>query len=399
MKKLFKIASLIGFVITFVIFGIVFLGESKIPNEIHIIDESELNDNGIFSFKNLQAKDYSLSANSKVLVPANNENFYNVEVSAFNTIPIKQSKIIVSKRKYVVPSGDVFGIRLFTKGVMIVGMDDIFTEISTENPGKSAGIKVGDIITAINGATINKTSEISAAFLENQNSEMTLTLTRNNQTIETKLTLAKSKSDGTYKAGLWVRDSTAGVGTLTYYIPQDGVFGGLGHAVCDVDTGNVMPLGDGDAVETVINGCYKGTNGVTGELCGLFRRKTLGTLLVNGENGVYGVFDKYKSDNKEIPVATKQEVKLGDAQIIATVDESGPKYYNIKIVKIYPSTGTTGKNMIVEVADSNLIEKTGGIVQGMSGSPIIQNGMLVGAVTHVFVNNPLQGYAIFAENM
>ncbi|MFY9197989.1 MAG: SpoIVB peptidase S55 domain-containing protein, partial [Acutalibacteraceae bacterium] len=170
-------------------------------------------------------------------------------------------------------------------------------------------------------------------------------------------------------------------------------------AVCDIDTGEIMPLLSGDIVSASVNGAYKGANGTTGELCGVFENKVLGTLLLNGSTGVYGKINSISNSTKEIPVAMQYEIQQGPAKIIATVEGDKPEYYDIKINKIYQNGDSSEKNMTIEITDERLIEKTGGIVQGMSGSPIIQNGMLVGAVTHVFVNNPLQGYAIFAENM
>ena len=187
---------------------------------------------------------------------------------------------------------------------------------------------------------------------------------------------------------------------LTFYDPESRIFAGLGHAICDVDTGEEMPLLAGDIVDAHINGCYKGTKGAAGELCGVFGSQVMGTLMVNGNTGVYGFMNASSAlTGKAVPVALRYEVKTGPAQIIATVDGKTPQYYDVEITKIYSGPDTQVKNMIVEVTDEALIQKTGGIVQGMSGSPIIQNGMLVGAVTHVFVNNPLQGYGIFAENM
>lgn len=191
----------------------------------------------------------------------------------------------------------------------------------------------------------------------------------------------------------------AGVGTITFIDSASKVFGGLGHAVCDVDTGIVMPLADGDAVKTKITGCYKGSCGSTGELCGVFQDTNIGTLSLNTACGVYGFLNNIVSTNEAVPIATKQEVKTGSAKIISTVDEKGPQYYDVRIVRICNNDSSSSKNMIIEITDSSLIEKTGGIIQGMSGSPIIQDGMLIGAVTHVFVNDPIRGYAVFADNM
>lgn len=398
MKAFFKIISFIGLVLTSVIFGFVFYGEKTIPNDIHLIENEEFNVGGIYSLDVLQSKEV-LSANTQTRTASNDSNEYSVNISVLNTIPVKSSKVTVSKRKYVVPGGDVFGIRLFTKGVLVVGTDDVYTVDGTVNPAKKAGIEIGDLIISLNGAEVNSVADVSKILKSAGADTIQVQVTRNAKSFETELTPAQSRNDGLFKAGLWVRDSTAGVGTITYFDYETGAFGSLGHAVCDVDTGEIMPLGNGDAVETVISGCYRGSNGITGELCGVFQEKTIGRLVLNCANGIYGYLDRYESSEGQLPVATRQEVKLGSAQIISTVDDTGPHYYDVRIVKLFSSNSETSKNMIVEITDPQLIAKTGGIVQGMSGSPIIQNGMLVGAVTHVFVNNPLQGYGIFADNM
>lgn len=400
MKNLFKFFSLFSLVAASVIFTLIFLGYKTYPDSINLLENQEINVNGIYSLQNSQTESNVRSANSANTVSDVSEGAesYQVNISLLNTIPVKSSTVTVSKRQYVVPSGDIFGVKIFTDGILIVGMDDVPTADGILNPAKRAGLKNGDVILAVDGETAQNVSQLSAAVQAGAES-ITLTVRRNEKVWQTELTLAVSSNDGKPKAGLWVRDSTAGVGTLTFYCKENGVFGGLGHAICDIDTGTVMPFGHGEAVKTQISGCYKGSAGITGELCGVFQEETLGTLYSNGETGVYGVLEAFDKSAAELPVATKNEVKTGYAQILATVDDAGPQYYDAKIIKVYPNSDENGKNMIVEVTDRTLIEKTGGIVQGMSGSPIIQNGMLVGAVTHVFVNNALQGYGIFAETM
>lgn len=400
MKNLFKFFSLFSLVAASVIFTLIFLGYKTYPDSINLLENQEINVNGIYSLQNSQTESNVRSANSANTVSDVSEGAesYQVNISLLNTIPVKSSTVTVSKRQYVVPSGDIFGVKIFTDGILIVGMDDVPTADGILNPAKRAGLKNGDVILAVDGETAQNVSQLSAAVQAGAES-ITLTVRRNEKVWQTELTLAVSSNDGKPKAGLWVRDSTAGVGTLTFYCKENGVFGGLGHAICDIDTGTVMPFGHGEAVKTQISGCYKGSAGITGELCGVFQEETLGTLYSNGETGVYGVLKAFDKSAAELPVATKNEVKTGYAQILATVDDAGPQYYDAKIIKVYPNSDENGKNMIVEVTDRALIEKTGGIVQGMSGSPIIQNGMLVGAVTHVFVNNALQGYGIFAETM
>ena len=400
MKNLFKFFSLFSLVAASVIFALIFLGDKTYPDSISLLENQEMNVNGIYSLQNSQTESQVRSANSANTVSDGSEGAesYQVNISLLNTIPVKSSTVTVSKRQYVVPSGDIFGVKIFTDGILIVGMDDVPTADGILNPAKRAGLKNGDVILAVDGETAQNVSQLSAAVQAGAES-ITLTVRRNEKVWQTELTLAVSSNDGKPKAGLWVRDSTAGVGTLTFYCKENGIFGGLGHAICDIDTGTVMPFGHGEAVKTQISGCYKGSAGITGELCGVFQEETLGTLYSNGETGVYGVLEAFDKSAVELPVATKNEVKTGYAQILATVDDAGPQYYDAKIIKVYPNSDENGKNMIVEVTDRTLIEKTGGIVQGMSGSPIIQNGMLVGAVTHVFVNNALQGYGIFAETM
>lgn len=400
MKNLFKFFSLFSLVAASVIFTLIFLGYKTYPDSINLLENQEINVNGIYSLQNSKTESNVRSANSAntVFDVSEGAESYQVNISLLNTIPVKSSTVTVSKRQYVVPSGDIFGVKIFTDGILIVGMDDVPTADGILNPAKRAGLKNGDVILAVDGETAQNVSQLSAAVQAGAES-ITLTVRRNEKVWQTELTLAVSSNDGKPKAGLWVRDSTAGVGTLTFYCKENGVFGGLGHAICDIDTGTVMPFGHGEAVKTQISGCYKGSAGITGELCGVFQEETLGTLYSNGETGVYGVLEAFDKSAAELPVATKNEVKTGYAQILATVDDAGPQYYDAKIIKVYPNSDENGKNMIVEVTDRTLIEKTGGIVQGMSGSPIIQNGMLVGAVTHVFVNNALQGYGIFAETM
>ncbi len=400
MKLALKLISFIGLIITSVIFGIVFLGQRSIPDEIHLVGSEQINSNEMFSLK-VSAEELITSRtvfSSANRAGSDGKEEYTLNFSLLGTIPIKASSVTVSQRQYAVPSGEIFGIKLYTDGVIITGTDSVECEGRAVNPGREAGLEPGDIITAVNSKKVTKVSEVTAFVQNSDEGVLNLTVSRNGRPFETQLKLVRSQTDNCCKAGLWIRDSTAGVGTLTYYDKNSGVFAGLGHPVCDVDTGAVMPLLTGEAVDAVINGCYKGSNGVTGELCGVFTVNSLGKLYINCENGVYGVLDSIPK-GKEIPVASKQEVQTGPAEIIATVDSESPQHYSIKIVRLNALSDKDEKNMVIEVTDERLIEKTGGIVQGMSGSPIIQNGMLVGAVTHVFVNNSNQGYAIFAENM
>ena len=198
---------------------------------------------------------------------------------------------------------------------------------------------------------------------------------------------------------MWVRDSSAGIGTLTFYSPSSQVFAGLGHPVCDVDTGETLPLSSGEIVPAKIYSVNRGVSGTPGELRGGFEKGTLGNLTVNGETGIYGTLSNLPTLNDPVPVAMKQQVKSGSAQVLTTIDGTTPKLYDIRIDQVRYNDSSPTRNMVIVITDQELLDKTGGIVQGMSGSPILQDGKLIGAVTHVFVNDPTKGFAIFAENM
>lgn len=400
MKGFFKVVSFIGLMITSVIFGFVYIGQREIPDEIYLINSQQYYPGSIYSVSvpNEDTSRQVLTNSSSALSEKNQDDHYKINISLLETIPIKSSYVTVSKRKYVVPGGDVFGIKMYTDGVLIVGMDDVLTAQGNKNPGKEAGLETGDVIKELNGVKINTVSQLTSFFEKTGDEKIKVKASRDGKPYEAELTLQKSLNDQKSKAGLWVRDSAAGVGTITYYDSSTGVFGSLGHAVCDVDTGKIMPFNSGKAVEAVINGCYRSTDKCAGELCGVFGNDNIGDLKVNCDRGLYGTLYEVPK-GKAIPVATSREVTVGDVQIISTVDSQGPKYYDARIVRVIKGSEDEEKNMVIEITDPELIEKTGGIVQGMSGSPIIQNGMLVGAVTHVFLNKPLQGYAIFAENM
>lgn len=325
------------------------------------------------------------------------------ETSAFSDMQsgiremIPAGKGDFSRRRYVGLGGDVFGIKMYTDGIIVIGIDSVSTPNGNSSPAEEAGIRIGDVITHINSKKVSSAPEMTQILEKSDGGEMILTVERSNETLSLKLTPVLSIA-GKYKAGLWVRDSSAGIGTITFYDDERASFAGLGHGVCDIDTGRIMPLSDGQAVRAKVNGYYKSSAGNPGELCGIFSDEQLGSLRANLESGIFGNLD-YPSGAKQIAIALESEVHEGKAEIVATIDSSGPRHYEIEIIKVYPVSDRSTRNMIIKVTDTELIEKTGGIVQGMSGSPIIQNSMLVGAVTHVFVNEPSQGYGIFATRM
>lgn len=398
MKKFFKAVTLLSAACAALVFGLLGVAEQTVPDELYVA-QGHMPWVGRLCVAAPKEPASQVQLHLANAAPAQAQE-YDVEVKLLNLFPVKSSHVTVTQRSYVIPGGTAFGLRLYTNGVVIVGMDPVETKEGSVNPAKEAGLKEGDVLISVDGHPVSRNEEVSQIFKGCGGNALTLRIRRGAEEMEVKFQPACSASDGKFRAGLWIRDSSAGVGTLTFYDPESRVFAGLGHAICDVDTGEEMPLLAGDIVEAHINGCYKGSKGAAGELCGVFGSKVMGTLTVNGNTGVYGFMNSTSAlTGKPVPVALRQEVKTGPAQIISTVEGDTPRYYDVEITKIYSGSGDQGKNMIVEVTDPELIEKTGGIVQGMSGSPILQNGMLVGAVTHVFVNNPLQGYAIFADTM
>ncbi len=391
MQKLMQLLSFAVFFLCSAILVLLIFGYSRIPNEITMQEYETMASSETFVCQSLREQSVNASFSEGM--------GYETSVKLFNIFPIKSTRVQVSERRYVVPGGNIFGIRLYTQGVMIVKIDDVETDTGKVNPGSQAGLRVGDMILRVNGREIADNSVLSKAISASNGSPLTLEIQRaESAALTVTFTPALSSSDGTYKGGLWIRDSTAGIGTMTYYDRATGTFAGLGHAVCDVDTGEIMPLSGGDAVEAVVKGCYKGAGGEPGELCGVFGSSAIGTLLINGDTGIFGTLHQYDRTRRLLPVALPSEVRTGPAQMISTVDGDASRSYAVEITRVYRNAADR-RNLVIKVTDPALIEKTGGIVQGMSGSPILQNGMLVGAVTHVFIDNAEEGYGIFAQTM
>ena len=384
MKKCIRIFSIICFFVVSAIMMLLMIGYARIPDVMTVSEYDKISTSKNYVCVNKQTE------------KLNNE--YETSVKLFNIFPIKNAKVTVTQRKYVVPGGNVFGIRLYTKGVMVIRIDEVTTPSGNKSPGKAAGLKEGDMIISVDGVQINRNKELSAIIAGSNGKPLKMQIERNGENKELIFTPVLA-DDSMYKGGLWIRDSTAGIGTITWYDRNSGLFAGLGHAVCDVDTGEIMPLSGGDVVNATVSGCYKGKKGSAGELCGIFSSGSIGELYINGNTGIYGYLTEFNRNAEALPVALKQEVKEGAARIICTVNDKGPAYYDIEITRVYSSSQRNQRNLTVRITDKKLLEITGGIVQGMSGSPIIQNGMLVGAVTHVFLDDATEGYGIFAENM
>ncbi|MGI6265424.1 MAG: SpoIVB peptidase [Acutalibacteraceae bacterium] len=333
------------------------------------------------------------------LASAPAEGGYTASATLFGLFPVKTVAVRPADERRVIVGGTPFGVKMYTDGVLVVGLTDVDTAAGDYNPARSAGIKIGDVIESIDGQTVSTNEQVAALVEQSGGKTMDLQIRRDNLTFHLRFTPARHRIDGRWKAGLWVRDSSAGIGTLTFCDPASGAFAGLGHAVCDVDTGEILPIAGGEIVPVEIYSVARGADGAPGELRGGFAEGTLGTLAANTATGVFGRLTADPPRGDRLPVALKQQVKTGPAQVIVTVEGNTPRRYDIVIERVRLADPMPGRNMVIRVTDPQLLEATGGIVQGMSGSPIVQDGKLIGAVTHVYVNDPTRGFAIFAETM
>ena len=297
----------------------------------------------------------------------------------------------------LIPGGMTFGVQLFTKGVLVVGLGELRTEGGSMNPAASAGVEVSDILYEINGEEVNCADEVTRIIENSEGETLVFSIMRSGKRKKFNVTPVMTE-DRKYRSGIVVRDRSAGIGTVTFIDPESGMFAGLGHGICDPDTGALMPMRVGRVSGVTVSGVKKGRPGVPGELKGYFNAENKGALIGNTEAGVYGIFEDMPGDLlPALEVAGKDEVRRGDAYIYCAAD-GRTEEYKIRIVRVSDKRSSS-KNFVIELTDERLIAKTGGIVQGMSGSPIIQNGKLIGAVTHVMINDPRQGYGIFIENM
>ena len=307
-------------------------------------------------------------------------------------LPIKTVNVTVAPERRLIPGGQSVGIAIDTKGVIVVGASDLG---STPSPAREAGIRGGDVIQRVNGRAIESAEALSECI--DSGSRVTLDLLRGGRTVTCSLSPAKDNRDGQWRIGAWVRDSTAGVGTMTFIDPATGMFGALGHAITDVDTSVIMPVGVGELYENTIVDVTPSRKGKPGELTGdfVFHANTIGTVEHNSEHGIFGHYNMAERRAlypNGLPVAQRAEVHAGAASLLTTIDGEGPREYACEVVRT--EEGKDMRSMVIRITDPGLLEKTGGIVQGMSGSPILQDGRIIGAVTHVMINDPTKGYGI-----
>ena len=323
----------------------------------------------------------------------------NFSLNLFNLIQLKNIDVNVIPKTTVVPMGNAIGMKLYTAGVLVVGM----SEIEGKKPYENSGIKEGDRIIQINQNQIDNTDDLMKAVNKSDGNNISIKYVRDEKTITTSIKPLKNSSNE-YKIGLWVRDAAAGVGTLTFYEPSSGMFATLGHGIMDIDTAELIKIANGELVTTNILSINKGTKGNPGEIRGTIEAgHAIGSISKNTKFGVFGTINKTPylntSNTNEVQVALREEIKTGKAQIICELENGKKEYYDIEIQRIFISNNKDNKSMLIKVTDKKLLEKTGGIIQGMSGAPIIQNGKFVGAVTHVLVNDPTIGYGVFADIM
>ncbi|MCC8064942.1 MAG: SpoIVB peptidase [Clostridiales bacterium] len=305
-----------------------------------------------------------------------------------------------ASRHYLVPVGRTVGIKLFSHGVLVVGFSEVEGAAGAVSPAEECGLKVGDIITEIGDEYVNSIEEVTDALQTIGDEAVTICALRDGKRLSLTADAVPCLSDGTYRLGVWVRDSMAGIGTVTYYEPETGTFAALGHGITDVDTDTLMPLRSGSIMPSTVTGVVKGAQGAPGQLHGSFDlEQDLGSLTANTDCGVFGTVAGDGFAGAALPVAARSEVSTGRATILSNISGDEVREYEVEILRVYPESLSATRNLMIRVVDSALLEETGGIVQGMSGSPILQNGMLVGAVTHVLVNDPTCGYGILAETM
>lgn len=372
------------------IFGVIIWGNAALPSGVVTYDGNSEPLAKVFTYT---GKSTSLAVDKQTATPRR-EN-----LKLFGIIPVKEVTVTEKAEQKVMVSGEVFGIKLYTDGVIVVGIQEVQTDSGKKSPSGSAGIEVGDIIVAIDGENVYTSDQVQSILGANNGGSFEVKIKRGERYRDYTVTPVYCEREGCYKAGMWVRDSTAGIGTITFYNKQSGIFAALGHQINDIDTKEIMPMLDGEAVKATVSKIEKSTRGTTGSLECDFTNQSLGKLLSNTDCGIYGAYAEISECAKEYPVAAIQEVKKGKATLISTVEKGQPREYEIEITHIGFNENNREKNMIVKVTDKDLIDKTGGIVQGMSGSPIIQNGKLIGALTHVIVGNPQKGYAVFAQTM
>ena len=316
-------------------------------------------------------------------------------------IPLRRVEVEVSPEKRLIPGGQAIGVAMRTEGVLVVGVADLQDAAS---PAQACGIQPGDVIRRIDGTDVTSAEQLSALVAASEGKPLNIEFLRDGAAMTTTMIPQRDSTTGTARMGAWVRDSTAGVGTLSFYDPDTGKYAALGHAITDGDTGQVLTVGEGQILKASIVGVQKGQKGTPGELKGSFLREAevIGGIDRNSILGIYGSLDEDAANAlypEGLPIGLRSGVHTGPAQILSSVDGTGVRAFDVEITKVNQQQSPAPKSMVIQVTDPDLLAITGGIVQGMSGSPIIQDGRIIGAVTHVFVSDPTQGYGLYIDWM
>ncbi len=329
----------------------------------------------------------------------------NLDFKLFGVIPLKTMQVNIIPSKKLVACGNTIGVKIRTDGIIVIGVSDVDLGLGEKlEPAKAAGIRVGDIIYEVNGKKLTCINDLIKQIDSSNGYKLNVKYKRGNSIINTVISPIQGTNDKKYHIGLWVRDSTAGIGTMTFFDPETNTFGALGHGITDIDTGLLMPVSNGEVLDSNIVAIKRGVQGIPGELKGIFMENKLpmGNIFKNDQYGIYGNLYKNNSklfQNRLYPIGVRGEVKVGKATILSNIEGNTIEEFEVYIEKVARQSFSGSKGLVIKVTDKRLLDLTGGIVQGMSGSPIIQNGKLIGAVTHVLVNDPTRGYGIFIEWM
>lgn len=366
-----------------------------IPNKIFLINDEE------FRIRNM----FGIDVIETTMTSNDNSNTTNLEFKLFGKVCVKNVEVTKMEKLKVVPVGKVIGLKMYTNGVLIVGMSELEDKNNLiSKPYENSNIEPGDTILKVNQQVIEDIEDLKKVVNNSAGEELNLTLLRNGNVLNTNI-IPVEVEEKKYQLGLWVKDSATGVGTMTFYEPETQSFGILGHGITDSDTNNLINMDSGELVTAKVISLKKGEEFSPGEIKGtIINSQTIGNIKKNTQFGVFGVLSNLTSLNidisKAIEVASRDEIKEGQAVVLCSINSSNvSKEYKIKIEKIYKENDYNNKSMLIKINDEELLKETGGIIRGLSGTPIIQNGKFVGAVTNVLVSNPEVGYAIFADMM
>ncbi len=374
--------------------------EGNLPIQADIIEENI----GVLSVNNQPVtENIHIDMTKPFTVKSENQGTAKVELSLMGVLPLKTVQANVIPRTEVVAGGIAVGVSMDTRGIMVLGTGYVNgTENKVYEPAKGI-LQAGDMILQAGGKILKNKEDLMQVVEQNGEKSMEFLVDRNGVQQTVAITPVFSQEDNSCKIGIWVRDSTQGIGTITYFNPDNNTFGALGHGVYDVDTQELMQIKNGQITQSSIIDVKKGEKGEPGALTGnVGRDLVLGSIAINTEVGIYGTVEDGKQSyftGKKLPIALQQDIKEGKASILSNIEGEEVKEYDVEIESVNRYSKNESKGMVIKITDEELLSKTGGIVQGMSGSPILQNDKIVGAVTHVFVNEPTKGYGIFIENM